>query len=480
MDGAAYTNLITLTASNTPTLTLTSTGVGTINNMSIGATTASTGAFTTLTSTGASSFATSSGDVGIGTTSPAYNLEVSKSQDTLTNIAVTNASAGTAAQTRLRLNNGGSNFGTITHTGASFTTSGVFRADGTYIFGNGTGGLTLTTGAAQPIYFAISNSEVARFDTSGKLLVGSTSSFGVVNGEISVKAASGGAGVALWDSGVSSKFQLIAGAGGVNAFGLYDISASAYRWTVDSSGNLGIGQTAPIAKLDIGGISTTQNGLVLTTSSGVLALAAFTTDTSTGEIRIGGTVAAAGNYFPCFYASGSERARIDTSGNLMVGTSNSSGTVGAGFKVLGGRPVTVNAASTDGTTIYEAYSTGAAAYRFYVGMGGTIFATSATITPIISDERLKQNIVDYSNGLSQVLGLRPRYFEYKKEPGRKLAGFISQEVQTVMPEAIVPTREDPEMMTYSIDWYPLFVKAIQEQQAIIQTLTARITALEGA
>ncbi len=48
VDGAAYTNLITLTASNTPTLALTSTGVGTINNMSIGASTRSTGAFTTL------------------------------------------------------------------------------------------------------------------------------------------------------------------------------------------------------------------------------------------------------------------------------------------------------------------------------------------------------------------------------------------------------------------------------------------------
>ena len=48
VDGAAYTDLVTLTASNTPTLALTSTGVGTINNMSVGATTASTGAFTTL------------------------------------------------------------------------------------------------------------------------------------------------------------------------------------------------------------------------------------------------------------------------------------------------------------------------------------------------------------------------------------------------------------------------------------------------
>ena len=49
VDGTAYANLITLTASNTPTLALTSTGVGTINNMSIGATTTSTGAFTSLT-----------------------------------------------------------------------------------------------------------------------------------------------------------------------------------------------------------------------------------------------------------------------------------------------------------------------------------------------------------------------------------------------------------------------------------------------
>jgi hypothetical protein len=51
VDGLAYTNLVTLTASNTPTLALTSTGTGTINNMSIGATTASSGAFTTLSST---------------------------------------------------------------------------------------------------------------------------------------------------------------------------------------------------------------------------------------------------------------------------------------------------------------------------------------------------------------------------------------------------------------------------------------------
>jgi hypothetical protein len=56
VDGTAYTNLVTLTAGNTPTLALTSTGVGTINNMSVGASTASTGAFTSLSASGTVTF----------------------------------------------------------------------------------------------------------------------------------------------------------------------------------------------------------------------------------------------------------------------------------------------------------------------------------------------------------------------------------------------------------------------------------------
>lgn len=48
VDGVTYSNLITLTASNTPTLAITSIGTGTINNISVGATTAASGAFTTL------------------------------------------------------------------------------------------------------------------------------------------------------------------------------------------------------------------------------------------------------------------------------------------------------------------------------------------------------------------------------------------------------------------------------------------------
>jgi len=164
---------------------------------------------------------------------------------------------------------------------------------------------------------------------------------------------------------------------------------------------------------------------------------------------------------------------LDASGNLLVGkTSIGDSNVGVQLMPTAGLSMSL-ASQTNAQTTCAVYSTTAADYRFYVGMGGTVYATNTAISPITSDERLKQNIVDYDKGLEEVLALRPRHFEYKAEPNRKLAGFISQEVKTVIPDAIRPTLQDPEMMTYEIDWYPLLVKAIQELTARVQTLEAR-------
>jgi hypothetical protein len=57
VDGTAYTNLITLTAGNTPSLALTSIGTGSIDNMTIGGSTAAAGTFTNLTASGLTSLA---------------------------------------------------------------------------------------------------------------------------------------------------------------------------------------------------------------------------------------------------------------------------------------------------------------------------------------------------------------------------------------------------------------------------------------
>jgi hypothetical protein len=402
--------------------------------------------------------------------------------------------------------------GTLTVTGSATVEFADGSAASPSITNDGDTNTGIFFPAADTIAFAEGGAEVARFDSAGNFGLGVTpsawySSYKALQIKTSALAAWGNNEVYLMSNAygdTSSTYKYLATGSKATSYVQYEGTHLWYTapsgtagnaitftqaMTLDASGNLGIGTSSPRAGYNLtvgaGGTGAVNGTINLdgSNASGQGSGIRFARNsTATGYIGTASWLVGGTSSDLVFSASsaGTEAMRIDSSGNLLVGTTNSSGTVGAGFKVLGGRPVTVNADTANTTTVYELYSTGQAAYRFYVGMGGTIFATSATITPITSDERLKQNIVDYSNGLSQVLGLRPRYFEYKKEPGRKLAGFISQEVQTVMPEAIVPTREDPEMMTYSIDWYPLFVKAIQEQQALITQLTARITALESA
>jgi hypothetical protein len=235
--------------------------------------------------------------------------------------------------------------------------------------------------------------------------------------------------------------------------------------TLNSAG-LGIGVT-PSYKLDVAGI--------VRIGGGVNPSMRLETGTNTGFIDYNNTRLAlhAGSLPIDFVAGNTTKMTLTASGDLLVGkTTSLFSTVGIEASQTGFLSVT-NSASTNASTNLSLYSTGAAAFRFYVGLGGTVYATNTTISPITSDERLKQNIVDYDKGLEEVLALRPRHFEYKAEPNRKLAGFISQEVKTVIPDAIRPTLQDPEMMTYEIDWYPLLVKAIQELTARVQTLEAR-------
>jgi hypothetical protein len=129
------------------------------------------------------------------------------------------------------------------------------------------------------------------------------------------------------------------------------------------------------------------------------------------------------------------------------------------------------------------YSTGASAYRFYVGWNGTIYATSTTITAI-SDQRLKENIRDLDEGLATVMALKPRKFDWKEGKGQDIKnarGFIAQEFETVLPDMVeewrdpAPEGEDP-YKAINANLIPTLVKAIQEQQAMIESLRQRLSA----
>ena len=195
-----------------------------------------------------------------------------------------------------------------------------------------------------------------------------------------------------------------------------------------------------------------------------------------------------------FETNGTEAARIDSSGNFLAGNTVASSATNAGFKFLksaegagNDRTAIVFDSSSNSQIPFTLYSTGAGAYRFYVGAGGTISATSTSITAI-SDQRLKENIRDLDDGLASVLALKPRKFDWKEGKGANIKdarGFIAQEFETVFPDMIeqwldpAPEGEEP-YKAVNANLIPTLVKAIQEQQALITQLTARITALESA
>ena len=128
------------------------------------------------------------------------------------------------------------------------------------------------------------------------------------------------------------------------------------------------------------------------------------------------------------------------------------------------------------------YNIGAAAYKFYVIDSGAIYSTSTSITAI-SDQSLKTNIKPLETGLAEVMKLQPRRFDWLSGEATNVAGFVAQEVQEVLPDLVSPFKHNEEETKLGLkmgDMIPTLVKAIQELKTINDTLTDRISALEGA
>jgi len=210
---------------------------------------------------------------------------------------------------------------------------------------------------------------------------------------------------------------------------------------------------------------------------------------STGAARYEMTGANAGSAHAWYISPGgtagnnitfTQAMTLDASGNLLVGKSVSLfSTVGVEASGTGFISAT-NSASTNASTNLSVYSTGAAAFRFYVGLGGTVFATNTTISAI-SDARLKENVQDLDVGLGAILALKPRKFDWKAGKGKDIKGdrgFIAQEFEQVFPQLVdewkdeAPEGEAP-YKSVRQDLIPVLVKAIQELTARVQTLETR-------
>lgn len=243
------------------------------------------------------------------------------------------------------------------------------------------------------------------------------------------------------------------------------------------------GATTPLAGTEV--VPVVQSG-----ATKKVSVANLTTGRAVSALSITSPTITGGTATPLsLQANNITYATIDTSGNFLACTTSASATTN-GFKILNvsGSAYTFsnNASTTNSDINFGAYSTGAGAFRFYVGMGGTVYATSTTITAI-SDQRLKENIQDLDVGLDAVLALKPRKFDWKPGKGKNKKGdrgWIAQEFEQVFPDMIdewrdpAPEGEEP-YKAVNADLIPVLVKALQEMKEIIDAQATRIAALEA-
>jgi len=497
---------------------------------------------------------TTAGDVGIGTSSPATRLDVATPSGTAALISTTIVSAQrwqfgveevngnyviknqTGGTTPVVISTGG-NFGVGTTSpagvggalglhvngpsGASTSVritngdTGSTATDGTAIFvgnaaGAGTTSLNIYNYESSPIAMYTGGTERLRLDSAGNLGLGVTPSAWL---STSKAIQIGAQGVIEYRANATSIAMNAYYDGawkyiGSNAASLYYQYLNSHVWniapsgtagnaitftqamTLDASGNLGIGTTSPavsnyrslvmdssVACVYMQRVSGTEE-FTIYSDAGITALSTVTNPLT-------------------FSTNGSERARITSGGELLVGTTSSG--IGTGRVTsynTGGATFAAIFANTSGSSasqpIVRSYhfesnsTTSATHYEFTnrsVGIVGTIACTgSATAYNTSSDYRLKNTIAPMTGALAKVALLKPCTYKWNAD-GSNGEGFIAHELAEVVPQAVTGEKDavdaDGNPKYQGIDTSFLvatLTAALQEAVAEINSLKARLDA----
>jgi hypothetical protein len=203
-------------------------------------------------------------------------------------------------------------------------------------------------------------------------------------------------------------------------------------------------------------------------------------------------------------SSPTERMRITQGGHVLIGCTSlpNSSIKGAGFYIT----------NTDTEYLSSINTTASKTHVIFYNPNGTVgtIATSGSATAYntSSDYRLKENVTPVSDGITRLQQLKPSRFNFIVDPDKTVDGFLAHEVQTIVPEAITGEKDavddEGNPIYQGIDQsklVPLLTAALQEaiakietlegmiavnnitideQQHQLSTLAARLTALESA
>jgi hypothetical protein len=388
-------------------------------------------------------------NVGIGTSSPVSDARLTVSSPTTESHIFFQRSNSGVFDTAIG-NNGGS---TVFRGGAdSSTVAGLtefMRIDSTGNVGIGTSSpaarLDINTGG--------SSNTMARFTSNGSYF-----SYILTSGVTSVFSA---------DTSGNNSFTV---RGASNQLECYTNGSE--RMRIDSSGNLGIGETSPST---FGKLVVKSGTINLVTDTSSQRRISFwsqgngNSENSYIQVQNDGATTNTGEILFATRNSSAtlaERMRIDSSGNLLVGTTSTTN----------GAKLSVNGVVYMNNTVYVpgvySLTTGSAA-NVHIASDGTLYRSTSSL-------KYKTDVQDATHGLAQVLALRSVTYKGINDGETVFGGLIAEEVDEAGLTEFVQYAEDgsPDALAYG-QMVSLAFKAIQEQQAIIQSQADTITAMEA-
>jgi hypothetical protein len=355
------------------------------------------------------------------------------------------------------------------------------------------------TGSANGSYFAFettaigatSRTEKFRILGSGNVIIQNGGTFTDAGYKLDVTGTARVSGVATFSSSVSATSY------NATTQNIFAVDGSE-RMRITATGLVGIGTSSPANTLDV----QTSSGVGSSTASG---LARFITAGTTTAISVGQSNSArridissqaikctgddfylnnGGANATIFENNGSERMRISSAGNVLIGTS-----IDYSKFCVFGNIVAVGASSVNGllsrdtgnNTIYGFVNSGNG--NFTVTNSGVanvgFFNMSTGAYVATSDINKKKDFEDSKIGLQEVLQLKPTLYRMKTDnsEGDKELGFIAQDVKGIIPSAY---QESEDLI--GLNFNPILaaaIKAIQEQQVQIQELSTEINLLKN-